>query len=285
MSEPRLAAQPFDRLGEGPCWSAREGRLYWFDIKGKRLSWLSPQDGATGAFDLGVRASAAAPWGPKGLLIATEVGLAFFDTASGVLEMRQPMTLEAGFRTNDGRIDVRGRFWWSTMDDNGGERPGVIYRTDPDGFTAAMLEGIHIANSICVSPDGRTLYLADSKRQVIWACDADDPRSRRVFAHTEGQAASPDGSTVDEEGYLWNAQWGGWRVVRYAPDGSIDRVVELPVEQPTSCEFGGPDLGTLFVTSAWDDLSDGARADQPLAGCVFAFEPGVRGLSLPAFQA
>lgn len=285
MAEVRLVVEAFDRLGEGPVWSAREGRLYWFDIKGRRLSWHAPDSGAHGSFDLPVRASAAAPRASGGLLVATEKGLAFFDPRSGALDLRQPMEFGEGFRTNDGKIDPQGRFWWSTMDDNGGERPGVIYVTSPDGFTEPVLDGVHIANAISVSADGRTLYLADSKLQTIFAHDVENPRaSRREFAHTRGEAASPDGSAIDAEGYLWNAHWGGWRIVRYAPDGSIDRIVEVPVEQPTSCAFGGPGLETLYVTTAWDELSEEARARQPHAGCLFAFEPGVKGLPLPEFQ-
>jgi sugar lactone lactonase YvrE len=104
-----------------------------------------------------------------------------------------------------------------------------------------------------------------------------------MFAHTAGAPASPDGSAVDADGYLWNAQWGGWRVARYAPDGSIDRVIPLPVQNPTSCAFGGGEMTTLFITSAWDGLPLGARPQQPLAGGLFAVETGIKGLSLPLF--
>ena len=104
-----------------------------------------------------------------------------------------------------------------------------------------------------------------------------------MFAHTAGAPATPDGSAVDAQGYLWNAQWGGWRLVRYAPDGQMDRIVPMPVEQPSSCAFGGPDMTTLFVTSAWDDLPVEARAGQPLAGGLFAIETGIKGLALPLF--
>ena len=280
----RLVVEASDRLGEGPCWAAREGRLYWFDIKGKRLSWHAPATGRTGSWPLEMRASAAAPRVGGGLLLATERGLVAFDTAIGALEIVQPFEFGEGFRTNDGKVDPQGRFWWSTMDDNGGERPGDIYLTHPGGRTERVLGGVHIANTISITADGATLYLADSKLQTIFAHDPQTLQDRRVFAHTRGQAASPDGSAIDADGFLWNAQWGGWRIVRYAPDGSVDMIVEMPVEQPTSCAFGGPDLATLYVTSAWDGLSPQARAGQPLAGGLFAFEPGVKGLALPLFD-
>ncbi len=125
--------------------------------------------------------------------------------------------------------------------------------------------------------------MADSSLQTIFIHETADLSKVRPFAHTRGQPASPDGSAVDAEGYLWNAQWDGARVVRYAPDGRIDRIVEMPVARPTSCAFGGEDFTTLYVTSAWDGLSPGARAAQPLAGGLFAFDAGVKGLALPLF--
>ena len=283
MTEVRVIAEVFDRLGEGPCWAAAEARLYWFDIKGSKLHWHAPQDGDCGAWPLPWRASAAAPRASGGLVLATERGLAFFDTRTGELDLRQPMNLGAGFRSNDGVMLGDGCFWWSSMDDDGGKRPGVIFRTCPDGSTEPVIGGIHIANSLAMSPDGRRVYLADSARQTIWAYDAADLSKREVFATVA--TGGPDGSCVDAEGCLWNAEWGAWRVVRHAPDGTVDRIIEMPVEQPSACMFGGPDLATLYITSAWEDLPDAVRVGQPHAGCLFACEPGVKGLPLPAFEA
>lgn len=270
-----------DRLGEGPCWSPVEGRLYWFDIKQKRLNWLEPASGSHGVFELPLRASAAAPRAGGGLLITTEQGLAHFDPATGGVEIIQPKDLGPGFRSNDGVLLGDGCFWWSSMDDDGGQRPGAIFRTRPDGVTERVIEGVHIANSLAMSPDGRRLYLADSRKKTIWTCDTADLSRREVFA--EVADGDPDGSCVDAEGYLWNAQWGGGRLVRYAPDGRIDRVVDVPVRQPSCCMFGGPDLATLYITSAWDGLPAEDRGRQPLAGALFALEPGVKGLALPLF--
>jgi len=279
----RCVVDSQDRLGEGPCWSPREGRLYWFDIQGKRLAWYEPKTEARGAFDLPVRASAAAPRSQGGLVMATEKGLAVCDPDAGTIEVIRPFALPPGFRTNDGKIDLDGNFWWSTMDDDGGKQTGAVFRTSPQFETERMLTGIHIPNTVSVSPDGKTLYMADSKLQTLFAHDLRDLTKIRRFAHTAGQAATPDGSAVDAHGYLWNAQWGGWRVVRYAPDGRIDMTIAMPVEQPSSCAFGGEDMTTLFVTSAWDELSPQARAGQPVAGGLFAIETGVKGLELPLF--
>ncbi len=269
-----------DQLGEGLCWSASESRIYWFDILGRRLRWLGPE--GPGELALPFRASAAAPRARGGLLMATDAGLAVFDPATLSTDLIRPMTLTPGFRTNDGKVDPQGRFWWSTMDDDGGARPGAVHVTGPDLSTSRVVEGIHIANATAFSPDGVTLYLADSKLQTIFTYDTADLRHRRTFARTQGQA-EPDGAALDAEGGLWVAEWGGWRVVRYTPDGTIDRIVEAPVAQPTCCAFGGPDLATLYVTSAWAGLSDTARVEQPLAGALFAFEPGVTGQPIPAF--
>jgi sugar lactone lactonase YvrE len=284
MTAVRCVVDSRDKLGEGPCWSAREGRLYWFDIKGAKLSWFEPGSGRSDSAGLPMRASAAAPRAAGGLLLATERGLAVFDLESGRVELRQPMDFGEGFRSNDGVLLGDGCFWWSSMDDDHGRRPGKIFRTRPDGVTEPVIEGIHIANSLGMSPDRRRLYLADTRVATIWAYDTSDLSKREAIVSTKGQKGGPDGSAVDAEGFLWNAHWGEWKVVRYAPDGRVDRVVEMPVEQPSCCCFGGPDRATLYVTSAWEDLSDDARTTQPQAGSLFAFEPGVNGLELPEFS-
>lgn len=279
----RCVVKADDRLGEGPIWSPLEQRVYWFDIKGKRLAWYEPATDDRGAFDLPMRASAAAPRQAGGLVMATERGLAICEPDKGTVELVQPMDFGPGFRSNDGKIDTRGNFWWSTMDDDGGKRPGGLYRTGPDWRTELVLTGIHIPNTVSVSPNGKRLYMADSKLQTIFVHDMADLSKIQEFANTRGAPASPDGSAVDAQGYLWNAQWGGWRLVRYAPDGRVERIVQMPVQQPSSCAFGGPDLTTLYVTSAWDDLPLDARQAQPLAGGLFAIDTGVKGLALPLF--
>lgn len=287
MTIVRCVAEGQDELGEGPAWSADEGRIYWFDIQGKRLNWLSPDDGGRGVYDLPMRASVATPCAQGGLILVTEAGLGRFDPMTGKLTIEAPMDLGPGFRTNDGKIDVAGRLWWSSMDDDGGKRLGKLFRTDPDGQTHVVLDDVHIANTVSCSPSGEAYYFADSVKQTLWRFPmsaAGDLGPRAVFATTKGEDGAPDGSAVDAEGYLWNAQWGAWRVVRYAPDGQIDRIIPMPVGQPSSCAFGGPNLETLYVTSARENLSMADLEAQPLAGSLFAFEPGVRGLALPAFS-
>ena len=120
----------------------------------------------------------------------------------------------------------------------------------PIAETEVVLTGIHVPNTLSVSPNGRRMYLADSRLQTLFVHDMADLSKIQEFAHTRGAPATPDGSAVDAQGYLWNCQWDGWRIVRYAPDGRIERIIQMPVQRPTSCAFGGPDLTTLYVTSA-----------------------------------
>jgi len=273
-----------DRLGEGPCWSEAEGCLYWFDIMSSRLSWFEPVSGASGSWPLPVRASAAAPLADGGLIAATEKGLARIDTDSGAMFLVEPVDLGEGFRSNEGRIDPAGRFWWSRMHD-AAEAPGGVYRTDPDGTTRCVMDGVLIPNTLVGAADGRTLYLADARDKALYAFTVGPDGTlgdRRLFAQVEEGA--PDGGALDAEGFLWNAHWGGGKVVRYAPDGRVDRIVPMPVRQPSSCAFGGPDLGVLYVTSARVGLPREVREAQPKAGGLFAFYPGVRGLPLPTFE-
>jgi sugar lactone lactonase YvrE len=155
-------------------WSPRDGRLYWFDIKGLRLAWYEPATDDRGAFSLPVRASAAAPRAAGGLILATEKGLAVCNPVAETVEIVAPFELDPGFRTNDGKIDTKGNFWWSIMDDDGGKRPGSVFRTGPDLKTERMFTGIHIPNTISMSPNGKRLYLVDSQLQTIFVHDTAD---------------------------------------------------------------------------------------------------------------
>lgn len=284
MLNSRVVVHAADRLGEGPVWSPVDARLYWFDILGARLSWYEPSSDETGAFDLPVRASAGVARASGGLVLATEKGLAAIDVESGEFGMVEAFDLGPGFRSNDGGVDMEGRFWWSIVDDDAGRRPGAVFRTGPDWQTRKMLAGIHVPDTVSFSPDGRLLYIADSQRQTLFVHQTADLSKAREFAHTRGEAGCPDGSAVDAEGYLWNAHRGAGRLVRYAPDGRVDRMVSMPVSHPTSCAFGGPGLETLYITSACEGLCAQDRMTEPLAGALFAMEPGVPGCALPLFK-
>ncbi len=289
MGEVVCAVARKNVLGEGPVWDARARRLYWVDIKGRRLEWLEPADGSTGGVDLDRQVTAVAPrLGGPGLVAATETGVGVLDLVTGAYEQRlDPEPDRPHNRANDGNVDLAGRFWFGTMDDRERGASGALYRLDPDWTCTRVLDGLGISNTLVCSPDGRTLYVADSLAGTMDSLAIDPVTGaageRRAFINTRGQGCAPDGSAVDADGYVWNAQWGGARIVRYAPDGRIDRIVPMPVDQPSSCAFGGDDLATLYVTTARKGLSDEALARQPLAGSLLSFRPGVIGLALPPF--
>ena len=288
MSALEVAARRENLLGEGPCWIPSARRLYWVDIRSRLLEWLSPETGDSGSWALDAMASAVAPRADGTLLLATEQGFAVFNPDTGALDIQlDPEPDRVMNRSNDAGVDLQGRFWMGTMNHGGADLSGAVYRLDPDWTCTRMLDGLGIPNTLAVSPDGRRLYIADSFTQTLFAHDL-DPRTgalgyRSVLADTRGMGGTPDGSAVDEEGFIWNAQWGLSRIVRYSPDGDIDRIVDTPVSQPTKCAFGGPDLDVLYVTSARTDLSEETLAQEPLAGSLFSFRPGVRGLALPPF--
>jgi sugar lactone lactonase YvrE len=277
-----------NKLGEGPVWCPREQALYWVDIERSCLQRFHPESGAVRRWQLPERIGSLALREVGGAVLALASGFAFFDFASGAIQrLAAPEKDNPRNRFNDGKCDRAGRFWAGTMDDRLSEHTGALYRLDPNLSFDRMATGIGIPNSIAWSPDDRVFYFADTMDRIIYAYDFDRDSgaiaNRRVFCTFEDQPGNPDGSTVDAEGCLWNAQWDGWRVVRYDPRGRVERIVALPVQKPTSCMFGGPDLATLYVTSAIWDLDEAALARQPLAGHLLAVEVGIRGLQEPRF--
>ena len=289
MSEVRLAVKAEDILGEGPAWDARAGRLYWLDIKGGRLRWLHSASGEQGCVAVENQVSTVAPRANgQGLVAARKDGLGVLDPETGAFTLRlDPEPDRPMNRANDGNVDLAGRFWFGTMDDGEAESTGAVYRLDPDWTCTRVLDGVGIANTLVCNPAGDVLYVADSMRRTIDALEIDPATgaadARRPWVNLQAEGFGPDGSAVDAEGFLWNAQWGGERLVRYSPDGEIDRIVPLPVDHPSSCAFGGGGLATLYITTARWLLSDEALARQPWAGSLLAFEPGVTGLALPPF--
>jgi len=283
MAEIRCIIDAHNKLGEVPVWDVEEQALYWVDIENSLLQKLTPSTGEVQRWTLPERLCAFALRRAGGLIVALASGLAFFDPGSGAIErLAAPEAHLPRNRFNDGKCDRRGRFWAGSMDDRLTERTGGLYRYDPDGSCRRMEGEIGISNSLAWSPDDRLFYFADTLQRKIFAYDFDIDTGaisgRRVFTDMAGQPGNPDGSTIDEEGYLWNAQWDGWRLVRYAPDGHVDRVVGLPVQKPTSCMFGGPDLRTLYVTSAVWYLTPEELERQPWAGGLLALDVGVVGL-------
>ncbi|WDZ97049.1 SMP-30/gluconolactonase/LRE family protein [Herbaspirillum sp. WKF16] len=273
-------------LGEGVLWCERTQSVFWTDILASRLWNHHPQSGATRSWGMPERLCCYAFTADADqLLIGLESRLAFFNLATGAIapicrvEDDLPTT-----RLNDGRCDRQGRFVFGTLNEDPAREPiGSFYRLNTDlTLERLALPGVAISNSICFSPDGSLMYHCDTLDKRIMCVDYNLPdggvANRRVFADLAGQPGSPDGSTVDAEGHVWNAQWGGARVVRFAPDGSIERIVEVPAGQPSCVAFGGADFSTLYITSAHEGMTQEQRVADPMAGALFAAAVGVRGM-------
>jgi sugar lactone lactonase YvrE len=283
-------AETRDELGECPIWDPRTRKLWWIDILAPCLQSYDPASGAHRRYPVAARAVGSFAIRSKGgFALACNDGLHAFDPETGKWEpLVDPEPALPDNRLNDGRADRRGRFWVGSMSMTDERSPaGSLYRVDPDLKVTRLFGDVKIPNSIAFSPDDRTFYYADSREQTIWAFDLDidsgDITNRRVFANLRGGRGGPDGSCVDAEGFLWNAHFGHSRVVRYAPDGRVDRTIEFPTTNLTCCAFGGDQLDVLYVTSARILLKPGGLAAQPMAGALFAVEPGVRGLPEATF--
>lgn len=273
-------------LGEGPVWDDREGCLWWVDILGESVH-RTDMSGRDESVPIGQMPGALGLRTAGGLVVAAREGFGLLDAATRRFEIVAPVEADdPTARMNDGKVDPAGRFWAGTTDIDHRPERGTLYRLDPDRRVTTMLREVTISNGLDWSLDGRTMYFIDTPTRRVDAFSFDVARGtiadrRPAVAIREG-AGSPDGMTLDAEGYLWVALWDGWAVERYAPDGRLDRRIEVPAAQTSSCTFGGPDLDLLFITTAQKGFPPGGRADQPLAGGVFVCRPGPRGR--PAFR-
>jgi sugar lactone lactonase YvrE len=268
-------------LGEGPLWVAREAALYWVDIQGRKIFRLDGK-GELSQWRTPFRVGSIALRARGGFIAGTDQGIAEIDLASGQLQVIfNPEEDLPHNRFNDGKVDRQGRFWAGTMDDREQGSAGTLYRIDPDLGCTPVDAGYGITNGPAFSPDGRVMYHSDTARQVTYVFDVDadgNASDRRIFLQFGEGDGYPDGMTVDAEGCLWIAFWGGWCVRRFSPSGEMLQTIEVPVKQPSSCAFGGPNLDRLYVTSATKDLDEASLAMQPKAGGLFMVVPGVRGL-------
>jgi sugar lactone lactonase YvrE len=256
--------------------------LLWVDIHAGLVHSLDPGTGAVEADEVGQPVGAVALRERGGLVLAVRDGFAVLDPgASGTRLVAEVETDEPRTRMNDGKCDAAGRFWAGTMDEEERAPLGSLYRLETDGTVRRMLSGLVISNGLGWSPDGLTMYHVDTPARRVDAYDFDlasgaIANRRTVFAFEPG-AGDPDGLTVDAEGFLWVALWGGSAVRRYSPGGRLDAVVEIPARQVTSCTFGGPDLDELYVTTARRGHGPSQLASEPAAGGIFRARPSVTG--------
>jgi sugar lactone lactonase YvrE len=270
-------------LGEGVSWDPIDECVWWTDIQERLLYRYDLHRDALKAFRLPERlGSFGFVQGCDEIVAAFESGFAMYHPESGALDwLARPEHEAQNLRFNDGRVDRQGCFWAGSMVEGEGLPKGKLYRLRGRSLQVCLTD-IAISNSICFSPDGRHLYFADTPHRAILRFEIDPHTgtmgNRQVFARTP-VGAFPDGSNVDAQGYVWNAHWGGGRVVRYALDGSIDMEIEIPTSQPTCIAFGGKNLDFLYVTSARQGMSPATLARQPNAGDVFVYKVDVTGLA------
>lgn len=275
-------------LGEGPAWDDRDGVLLWVDILAGIVHRFDPMMGLDTSFAVGQPVGAVVPRRGPGLALAVRDGFALVDATGAIEVVAAVETDRPSNRMNDGKCDAAGRFWAGTMDEQRSRRgAGSLYRLDPSLKVTRMVDGVTISNGIAWSPDGTTLYYVDTPTCGVDAFDFDprggDIGNRREIIHIDSDDGHPDGLSVDAEGYLWVAMWGGWKVRRYSPDGRLDRSITLPVSLVTSCAFGGPRLTDLYVTSSQRGLTAVARREQPLAGSLFRIRSVAEGLPVNRF--
>ena len=275
-------------LGECPIWDDAAQVLYWIDCRAPALHRLDPDTGAVRSLPLAetIGSFALRRHADKegGAVAALASGFHVLDLDSGATTLiGNPEPDQQDNRFNDGRVDRTGSFWAGTMNRRHLGPTGTVYRLDPDRTITPQFGEITVTNGIAFAPDGRRLYFADSPTRTILAFDLDPETgvlsNRRVFVPPDAAPGYPDGAAVDAEGYLWSARWLAGCVARFDPEGRLDRTITVPVTRVTCCAFGGPDLKTLYITTA----SQGSRRDgpppEPLSGGVFAAHPGPKGLA------
>lgn len=280
-----------DTLGEVPLWCDRTKRLWWVDVRRAALQSFRPSDGQHRVVRMpeGMLLGSIALRESGGFVLAANTGIHFFDPQSGLPPelMFDPEPDVPTNRLNDGKCDRAGRFWVGSMSDVRREPTGQLYRIDPDLSCRAYLKDIVVPNAISWSLDNKTMFFADTHRQLIWAFDYDIDdghlSNRRVFKDWTHQLGRPDGATVDAEGFIWNCMVATGELIRLSPDGRVDRTIQLPVTNPTCPAFGGANMDTLYVTSHSLRIPPERLAMQPFTGGLLALNVGVKGVSEPRF--
>jgi len=285
---PELLVDAHAEVGEGPSWDSRENVLWWVDITRNLVHRYDPVTREDTSIDVGQAVGAVVPRKQGGLALAVKDGFAVLDPKTGrttliaAVEKDRPEN-----RMNDAKCDSGGRLWGGTMAYDESPGAGALYRLNPDGSVATILENVTCSNGLGWSPDDRLMYYIDSGAQQVDVFDFDaasgQATNRRKLLDIPAEAGVPDGMTVDAEGFLWVALWGGGAVRRYSPRGELERIVKMPARQVTSMAFGGADLSDLYLTTATEGLSDADRRVDAHAGGLFLFRPKVKGQPTRSF--
>ncbi len=286
--EPELVLRLGRDLLEGPVWDDARDILHFVDIpSGAIFSW-SRRTRELDSVTVGQAVGAVVLRANGGMVAAVRDGIAAVDP-SGALTWIAPIEKDVPDNLmNDAKCDPLGRLWAGTLADDEREGAGALYRIDADHSWQAQLTGTTVSNGMAWDSDGKVMYYVDSATRGVDAFDFDVESGtisgrRRVVEIDEGEGVVPDGLTIDADGFLWVAVWGGGAVRRYSPSGALDGEIRLPVSQVTSCAFGGPSLDELYVTTAALGLTAEAREREPLAGSLFRCRPGVVGLPAERF--
>lgn len=269
--------------GEGIFWNAVDNCVWWTDIYGSAIWSFNPTTNESIHYPMTERVCCFAPRQSGGLIIAFADRVSFVDLKTGLEE--KIVEFEADnpdTRLNDGRTDRQGRLVIGGMNEGSGKANSSVIRIDNDLGVTKLIDGIACANSTCFTADGKTLFFADTPDKEILAYDYDlktgSVSNKRVHCDFSNEPGLPDGSCVDSEGGVWNAEWEGRRVVRVSPGGDIDQIIELPVWKPTCCAFGGSGLDTLFITTSRMWTEEEILAKEPGSGGLFAVKPGAQGV-------
>jgi len=284
MNEARIVLKSSAKLGEGSLWDSREKCLWWVDITGGRVHRYDPAIGENRTCEVGQMVGTVVVREKGGLLVAVEKGIATLDFESGRLDLvSQPEVDTAKNRFNDGKCDPAGRFWVGTMSLTGEEKAGCLYVYDATGRVRPMVHDVTTSNGIVWSHDRTILYYIDTPTFEVWAYDYDletgDIANRRTVIEVSRDLGFPDGMTIDAEGMLWIAHWGGWSVNRWDPGTGLRLdSVKFSAKCVTSCAFGGDDLKTLYVTTAGGGQGESNDPEELDAGHLFAWESPVAGV-------
>lgn len=289
--EIEILSVPKSVLGECPVWRPEEQALYWEDIDNPHIHRLHPETGSVASWALPEEIGCFAFRRGGGVIAAMRSGFSWVDLETGSVEIiADPELDKPNNRFNDGKCDRAGRMWSGTMGMDFAPGVGAVYRLDPDLTCRKMIDGFTVPNGMAWSPDNKTFYISDSRRNTVFAYDYDfskgDIANPRTFISTENIPARVDGATVDRDGCYWCAHIHGWEVAQYDPDGTLMRTIKLPIQHPSMVCFGGPDLDVIYVTSLTTALPPEQRHLQPLAGSLFAiYGSNAVGIAEPNFMA